>query len=171
MSQSSNHLRLVSWTWQWVHFTQMASTVTRSQSNRAPLGCSGTRDSHHGQICSNCVMLSCQWLKSLRNVSNTLLNLCHEKLRQKGVQPGTSKVYKIKLPVSVCVCIYIYIYIYIYIHTEQNYKYILCFCPHFSCAELKDLRLFLCTQKAYFSQIVFTNLSKSVLVSTSPLPR
>ncbi len=32
MSQSSNHLRLVSWTWQWVHFTQMASTVTRSQS-------------------------------------------------------------------------------------------------------------------------------------------
>ncbi len=48
MSQSSNHLRLVSWTWQWVHFTQMASTVTRSQSNRAPLGCGGTRDSHHG---------------------------------------------------------------------------------------------------------------------------
>uniref|UniRef100_A0A671MWX2 Myotubularin-related protein 13-like n=1 Tax=Sinocyclocheilus anshuiensis TaxID=1608454 RepID=A0A671MWX2_9TELE len=32
-----------------------------------------------------------------------------------------------------------------------------------------DLRLFLCTQKAYFSQILFTNLSKSVLVSTSPL--
>ncbi len=48
MSQSSNHLRLVSWTWKWVHFTQMASTVTRSQSNRAPLGCGGTRDSHHG---------------------------------------------------------------------------------------------------------------------------
>ncbi len=48
MSQSSNHLRLVSWTWQWVHFTQMASTVTRSQSNRAPLGCGGMGDSHHG---------------------------------------------------------------------------------------------------------------------------
>ncbi len=48
MSQSSNHLRLVSWTWQWVHFTQMASTVTRSQSNRAPFGCGGTGDSHHG---------------------------------------------------------------------------------------------------------------------------
>ncbi len=48
MSQSSNLLRLVSWTWQWVHFTQMASTVTRSQSNRAPLGCGGTGDSHHG---------------------------------------------------------------------------------------------------------------------------
>ncbi len=26
------------------------------------------------------------------------------------------------------------------------------FCPHFSWAELKDLRLFLCTQKAYFSK-------------------
>ncbi len=45
---SSNHLRLVSWTWQWVHFTQMASTVTRSQSNRAPLGSGGTGDLHHG---------------------------------------------------------------------------------------------------------------------------
>ncbi len=41
-----------------------------------------------------------------------------------------------------------------------------CFCPHFSWAELKDLRLSLCTQKAYFSLILFTNLSKSVLVST-----
>ncbi len=47
----------------------------------------------------------------------------------------------------------------------------LLFCPHFSWAELKDLRLFLCTQKAYFSQILFTNQSKSVLVSTSPLSR
>ncbi len=58
------------------------------------------------QICSNCVMLSCQYgPKSLRNLSNTLLNLCHEELRQfwrqKGVQPGTSKVYLIKWPVSV----------------------------------------------------------------------
>ncbi len=49
------------------------------------------------QICSNCVMLSCQYgPKSLRNVSNTLLNLCHEELRQswrqKWVQAGTSKV-------------------------------------------------------------------------------
>ncbi len=31
------------------------------------------------QICSNCVMLSCQYEpKSLSNVSNTLLNQCHE---------------------------------------------------------------------------------------------
>ncbi len=51
-------------------------------------------------------MISCQYgPKSLRNVSNTLLNLYHEELRQfwrqKGVQPGTSKVYLIKWPVSV----------------------------------------------------------------------
>ncbi len=44
------------------------------------------------------------------------------------------------------------------IYTEQNYKRNTCFCLHFSWAELKDLRLFLCTQKAYFSQILFTNL-------------
>ncbi len=62
------------------------------------------------QICSNCVMLSCQYgPKSLRNVSNTLLNLFHGELRQfwrqKRVQPSTSKVYLIKWPVSVCVCV------------------------------------------------------------------
>ncbi len=47
--------------------------------------------------------------KSLRNVSNTLLNLCHEELRQfwrqKWLQPGTSKVYLIKWPVSVYIWI------------------------------------------------------------------
>ncbi len=116
MSQSSNHLRLVSWTWRWVHFTQMTSTVTRSQSNRAPLGCGGTRDSHHG--CADDKSAATVWLlswsiwpTSLRNVSNTLLNLCHEELRQfwrqKWVQPGTSKVYLIKWPVSVCIYIYV----------------------------------------------------------------
>ncbi len=65
------------------------------------------------QICSNCVMLSRQYeSKYLRNVSNTLLNLRHEELRQfwrqKGVQPGTSKVYLIKWPVSVYVCTVVY---------------------------------------------------------------
>ncbi len=80
--------------------------------------------------------------------------------------------------------VYIYIYIYICMYwilllLLQLWVYIyilnkiinatLLFC-HFSWAELKDLRLFLCTQKAYFFQILFTNLSKSVLVSTSPLP-
>ncbi len=57
---------LVSWTWQWVHFTQMAYKVTRSQSNRAPLGCGGTGDSHHGcaanlqQLCDAIMSL---WIK------------------------------------------------------------------------------------------------------------
>ncbi len=75
--------------------------VTRPLSNRAPLACGGTGDFASWmcsrQICSNCVMLSCQYgQKSLRNVSSTLLNLWHEELRfwrQKGVQPGTSKMY------------------------------------------------------------------------------
>ncbi len=63
------------------------------------------------QICSNCVMLSWQYgPKSVRNVSNTLLNLCHEELkqfwRQKGVQPDTSKVYLIKWPVSVYILLF-----------------------------------------------------------------
>ncbi len=49
------------------------------------------------QICSNCVMLSWQYEpKSLRNVSNTLLNLCHEELmqfwRKKGSNPVLASV-------------------------------------------------------------------------------
>lgn len=46
MWQSSNKLKLVSWTREKVHCTLMALTVTRSQSSRAPLGCTG--DAHHG---------------------------------------------------------------------------------------------------------------------------
>ncbi len=65
--------------------------------------------------------------KSLRNVSNTLLNLClsSEVLKAKGVQPGTSKLYLIKWPVSICIYIYIYIYtvyIYIYIYIYINIR-------------------------------------------------
>ena len=106
--QSSNHLKLVSWTWRWVHCTQLASTVTRSKSYGAPLGCGGPRGSHHGCAAdkSAATMLSCQYgPKSLRDVSSTLLSLCPEDLkpfwRQKGVQPGTSQVYQIKWTVSV----------------------------------------------------------------------
>ncbi len=66
-SQSSNHLRLVSWTWQWVHFTQIASTVTRSPSNRAPLGFGGTGDLHHGcawvlLVSGSCISLMASWI-------------------------------------------------------------------------------------------------------------
>jgi len=39
MHHITNHFKLVSWTWQWVHCTKMAPTVNRSQTNRASLGC------------------------------------------------------------------------------------------------------------------------------------
>jgi len=54
----------------------MTSTVTGSK--RAALGCGGMRDSHHGsnlQQLRDAIMI--QVPKSLRNVSRTLLNLCH----------------------------------------------------------------------------------------------
>lgn len=49
VSQSSDYLRLVSRTWQWIHSTQMTSIVTSSQSNRAPLWCGETKASHYVQ--------------------------------------------------------------------------------------------------------------------------
>ncbi len=40
-------------------------------------------DRNSRQICRYCLMLLCQYgPQSLRNVSNTFLNLCHEELRQ-----------------------------------------------------------------------------------------
>ncbi len=111
MSQRSNHLRLVSWTWQWVHFTQMTSTVTRSQSNRAALGCGGTRDSHHG--CADDKSAATVWRyhdNMDQNLWGTFPTPCWiyttilsillwiRVLKTKGVKPG---VYLIKWPVSV----------------------------------------------------------------------
>ncbi len=74
----------VSWTWQWVHFIQMASTVNQISIQQSTFGMWWeTRDSHHGCVVSTVWMLSWQYgPTSLRNVSNTLLNLCHEELRQ-----------------------------------------------------------------------------------------
>lgn len=37
-----------SWTWEQPHWTQTASTVTRFQSDRTPLGCDRMGGSHHG---------------------------------------------------------------------------------------------------------------------------
>lgn len=55
MSQSSHHLKLISWTRQQVHWPQLC----------------------------NCVMLLCHYEpKSLRNVSSALFRLCCEELRQ-----------------------------------------------------------------------------------------
>ncbi len=83
------------------------------------------------QIFCYCVMLSCQYgPKSLRNVSNTLLNLCHKELRQfwrqKGVQLGASKVYLIKWPVRVHSLIKLYLFvIYIYTQLKNNYLFVI----------------------------------------------
>lgn len=52
----SQTLSLLSWTWQWVHWTPMASTVTTSQTTKAPLICGG---------CAACEVLSCQYKPSL----------------------------------------------------------------------------------------------------------
>lgn len=72
-----------------VSSAQMATTVTKSNSP---------------QVCSNGVMLSCQH-QNLRNVSSSLLNLCHNELkvwRQKVVQP-TSKLYLIEWLIILCI--------------------------------------------------------------------
>ncbi len=115
MSKSSNHLRLVSWTWQWVHFTQMTSTVTRSQSNRAPLGCGGTRDSHRGCAADKSAATVWCYHDNMTKISEQCFQHLVESmprriktvLKEKGVQPGTSKVYLIKWPVSVHIYIYV----------------------------------------------------------------
>jgi len=60
MSQSLNNFKLVSWTWQWVHCTKMAPTVTRSP-NGASLGCGGREPwMCIPHISINCKMLSYQ---------------------------------------------------------------------------------------------------------------
>ncbi len=122
MSQSSNHLRLVSWTWQWVHFTQTASTVTKSQSNRAPLGC-GEREIHIMDVQPTNLQQLCDaimsiWTKiseeCLQHLVESMPRRIKTVLKTKEVQPGTSKLYQSGQ--WVCVCVYIYIYIlYIYV--------------------------------------------------------
>jgi len=82
MSQSSNHFKLVSWTSQWVHCPKMAPTVTRSQPNRASLGCGGT-GMCIPQISINCKILSYQYGPTFpKNAFSALLNQCHAELRE-----------------------------------------------------------------------------------------
>ncbi len=109
------------WTWQWVHFTQMASqspdinpiehiwdVVERE------IRIMDVQLTNLQQLCDAILSI---WTKISEECSNTLLNLCHEELRQfwrqKWVQPGTSKVYLIKWLASVCVYIYIYIFFFL----------------------------------------------------------
>ncbi len=64
----------------------MTSTVTRSQSNRAPLGCGGTRDSHHG--CADDKSAATVWCyhDNMDQISEEcfqhLVESMHEELRQ-----------------------------------------------------------------------------------------
>lgn len=75
MSQSSNNLKLVSWTWWWVNCPQIAS-VTISQSNRAPLGCGGTRNSHHRRASQKSVTEWCYHAKMYQNLLWMILASC-----------------------------------------------------------------------------------------------
>ncbi len=119
----------------------MASTVTRSQSNRAPLGCGGTGDSRHDVQPTNLQQLRDAimsiWTKISEEYFQHLVESMPRRiktvLKAKGVQPGTSKVYLIKWSVSVCVyyvyllCIYKYTHMHVYI-SERNMQnvYIKC---------------------------------------------
>lgn len=104
-SQSSFHLKVVTGTWWWVHCAPTASTFSTHQSHRALLGCGGTIISTTSQMCSNCMMASCQYgPKSLRNVSNTLLTVCHEQLRRLWRLNLGIAMYLIKWPMSARAC-------------------------------------------------------------------
>lgn len=64
--QSLSCLQLVSWARHWIHCTQLASTVTRSQSNEASLACG--EDSPHGCVADKlpqpCYALMAIWTKT-----------------------------------------------------------------------------------------------------------
>jgi hypothetical protein len=68
--------------------------------------------------------------------------------------------------------IYLIVALVFSLYTEQKYKtqHVKCWL-HVSGAEIKNPRKVLYAQKAYFCQIVCTNLFTSLLVSISPLAR
>ncbi len=120
MSQSSNHLRLVSWTWQWVHFTQM-SPQSPDLNPIEHLWDVVEREIHIMNVQTTNLQQLCDaimsiWTKISEECFQHLVESMPRRiklvLKSKGVQTGTSKVYLIKWPVSVYIQ-YIYIYIYI----------------------------------------------------------
>ncbi len=104
----------------------MASTVTRSQSNRAPLWCGGTRDSHHGRTADKSAATAwCYHVNMNQNLWGMFPTPCwiydmnnYSSSEGKSVQPGTSNVYLIKWPV--CVYLGLVIIIIIYFLKEIN---------------------------------------------------
>lgn len=96
VASSSDHLKLVYRTWRWVHYSQMFSTVTRSQSNRPCFGCGEMENLHHGCAADTYAATICEYgPKCLKNISYSLLNSCHEEVRhsrrQKKVQHNTAR--------------------------------------------------------------------------------
>jgi len=99
---NSKHFKSVSWTWQWVHCTKMAPTVTRSQANRASLGCDGTCPGSWmciPQISINCKMLSYQYGPTFLMLSAPCwINATLRQFwRRKGVKHSISMVFLIIL--------------------------------------------------------------------------
>ncbi len=87
----------------------MASTVTRSQFNRAHFGCGGAGESHHGCAADKSAVTAWSYHVNMDQISKECFQHLVESMprrikavmKAKGVQPGTSKVYLIKWPVSV----------------------------------------------------------------------
>lgn len=79
LPKSLNKLKLI-WTCQWVHCTQIPSTVTKSQCNRAPLGCGKTGDSHHGCVAEKSWCCHITMYQNLRGCFQLFLNLIHDEL-------------------------------------------------------------------------------------------
>lgn len=81
-----NGVKPVSWTCQWVPCTQMASTITRSQSNGAPLGCGGweihtmdVQPTNQQQLCDAVVSI---WTEISEDCCQQLVESMPPKLKQ-----------------------------------------------------------------------------------------
>ncbi len=61
----------------------MASTVTRSQSNRAPLGCGGTGDSHHGCAADKSAATACAIMSIWTKISEECFQHLVESMPQR----------------------------------------------------------------------------------------
>ncbi len=100
---------------------------------------------------------------------DTALHLCGDVLRYESCVripfPQIMALFPSVLQLREQIAFLNQLYFYRQITLNKIINATLLFLPHFSWAELKDIRFFLWTQKDYFSQILFTNLSKSVLVN------
>ncbi len=93
------------WFLEHYNFTEMTSTVTRSQSNRAPLGCGGTGDSHHG--CENTV----KGVIYSPSYVFQIVVVCHLPLLVTQNRPSRWEILALKShsPLILWVCLYCYL--------------------------------------------------------------